>query len=76
MKHTPVFPDEPIVPTLTWGNCECFGLTKREYFAVKAMEGLIAGVRASGDGIEAKQLCNVAVMLADKLIESLNHESL
>ena len=42
------------------------GLTKREYFAAMAMQGLIAK-----DGNECPSL-DVAVLLADELIKELN----
>lgn len=44
------------------------GLTKREFFAVAAMQGLVAG-----DSILInRDLVNQAVTLADMLIEELN----
>lgn len=50
------------------------GLTKREYFAALAMQGYIAGVRASGDGINIKELCASATWTADALINELNKD--
>lgn len=44
------------------------GLTKREYFAAKAMQGLIA----SREPYKGKDLTQTAVKKADQLIEALN----
>ena len=44
------------------------GLTKREYFAAMAMQGLLAN-RGAGD-FEA--VCHIAVYHADELIRQLN----
>jgi len=51
-----------------------WGLTKREYFAALAMQGYITGVRASGDGINIKELCTSAIWTADVLIKELNKD--
>jgi hypothetical protein len=66
------YKDEPIYPDKDFGNCGSVGLTKREYFAGLAMQGLIAGVRGSGDGINTTELTLSAVTIADTLIEKLN----
>ena len=53
---------------------ECLGLTKREYFAGLALQGLLAGPHAESDcGIEG--LAHDAVLAADKLLAALegNH---
>jgi hypothetical protein len=47
------------------------GLTKREYFAAMAMQGLIANCYY-GTGIAVDTHTNEAVVLADALITSLN----
>lgn len=52
-----------------------WGLTKREYFTAFAMQGLIAGVRGSGDSINIKELCESAVFMADGLINALNKDT-
>jgi hypothetical protein len=44
------------------------GLTKREYFAALAMQGILAGKIQTDDILVAEY----AVMYADNLIESLN----
>jgi len=48
------------------------GISKRFYAACAAMQGLIAGVRASGDGIDAKILIQSSYLLADELLEQEN----
>jgi hypothetical protein len=45
------------------------GLTKREYFAAMAMQGLLSTVPESFNGTEIAQL---SVNMADALIEALN----
>lgn len=68
-------PNEPIMPHTQWANVPTYGLTKREYFAALAMQGYIAGVRASGDGINIKELCASATWIADALINELNKDN-
>lgn len=55
-------PNEPASPYTGVGT---EGLTKREYFAVMAMQGLLAG----GD---TDMTTKRAVMIADRLIERLD----
>jgi hypothetical protein len=50
---------------------EYLGLTKREYFAAKALQGLCADSSRSG---QEEKYADTAVRLADALIEYLNHE--
>lgn len=45
------------------------GLTKREYFAAMAMQGILSG---KGSTINPIRTANDAVMFADELIKSLN----
>jgi len=56
------------------------GLTKREYFAALAMQGLLANntmLNADGKIIITKmQIADIAVISADALIEQLNKEKL
>jgi hypothetical protein len=52
------------------GNCApCFGLTKREYFAAMAMQGILA---SDGRWSIDKEVALFAVHQADHLIEELN----
>ena len=46
----------------------CFGLTKREYFAGLAMQGMLADTRLSGPHHECGEQ---AVKFADALLEAL-----
>lgn len=45
------------------------GLTKREYFAAMAMQGILSG---KGSTINPIRTANDAVMFADELIKALN----
>ena len=68
--------DKPINPVLTQ-NPSLIGLTKREYFAGLAMQGLLAlpdkGTFSSFDeGIE--RLCKVSVKIADELLKQLENK--
>jgi hypothetical protein len=45
------------------------GITKREYFAALAMQGLLADHLQEGP---SKRICKTSVMYADNLIEELN----
>lgn len=56
-------PDELII-----GYGEAEGLTKREYFAALAMQGLLA----SGADLNSTAIAASAVELSDKLIKWLN----
>ena len=47
------------------------GLTKREYFAAKAMQGLLSAV----NNASAEQITHHAVACADALITELNKET-
>lgn len=56
----------PNIPYIDWH----MGLTKREYFAAMAMQGLLSGdVNAE---IERGNLVRASVIIADDLIEELN----
>lgn len=50
------------------------GMTKREYFAALAMQGVLAGALASGQSLHPEDVAQRAVNRADKLIEVLNDE--
>jgi len=70
--------DESIVPVVdsmhnstdkTHVNMESWGLTKREYFAVMALQGLLSKY---ADQYTYQQITSDAVMSADLLILELN----
>ena len=71
--------NDPVIPHLTYnqtsGNANGFieGLTKREYFAAMAMQGLIANC-FYGTGIPDEQHAIKAVQMADELINALNQQ--
>ncbi len=48
-------------------NNESTGLTKREYFAAKILQGFVVGDFGN-------EVCECAVDLADKLIKALNEK--
>ena len=62
------FPTNHISPERRWEPVYHCGLSKREYFAAMAMQGILA------DGITGapKEFSEWAVKLADSLIEALN----
>ena len=66
-EHT--MENEPAFPVDKWGNQEenMFGLTKREYFAVMAMQGM----HASTPGSVSEDISAFAVNSADALIKEL-----
>ena len=73
--------DKPINPVLTQSpslqNDTSLGLTKREYFSVLAMQGLLAlpdkGTYGSFD--EAiERICEVSVKFADELLKQLENK--
>ncbi len=50
---------------------ESFGLTKREYFAARAMQGMLSACNGYDAGI-ANHIAECAVIQADALIKQLN----
>ena len=71
--------DKPINPVLTQSpslqNDTSLGLTKREYFAVLAMQGLIAGRWACPDNVpnDVETIVEQSVLHADKLLKQLEN---
>ena len=74
--------DKPINPVLTQSpslqNDTSLGLTKREYFAGLALQGLISSFteKASygGWGTEMKETIKCAIDYADELLKQLENE--
>ena len=66
--NDPVFSTEKMSQNDGVFNHPPIGLTKREYFAAMAMQGLLAN-RGAGD---CDCVCHVAVYHADELIRQLN----
>jgi len=59
-----------------WGILQSGGLTKREYFAGLAMQGLCSGmVDIAGWGVDPATVAGVATQVADALIAELNNPS-
>ena len=67
-----IFADEPIHPQKEWGNYGTYGLTKREYFAAKAMQGFISTYRG-GTITDSAVIARRAVAIADALISELSN---
>ena len=59
----------------TIGNTPIEFLTKREYFAAMAMQGMLANRDIINDSMESTPIEYTAVVLADQLIKELNTES-
>ena len=72
-KKTMTNPNEPINPIESVHRKDIiYGLTKREYFAAMAMQGLLA----SGDNFNSiRELVVDSVKRADKLIKELNEDN-
>jgi hypothetical protein len=67
-------PNEPIntVHYVTKGREDKYGLTKREYFAAMAMQGMMANSAISDP---FKYVAQNSIIMADELIEELNSYS-
>lgn len=64
MKSNRTCPDSPAFP---YSIDDESGLSKREYFAALAMQGLLASFKPLPSNVE-----ELAVLAADQLIEALN----
>lgn len=78
-----IHPEEPVYPDKDWGNNGSYGLTKREYFAAMAMQGILSNEELRKACLmdaktEAQPLnsaaARFAVDQAEELIEALNKE--
>jgi len=78
----PAFPQQPVFTDrgrgLEWAESWGYGgMTLRDYFAAKALQGLIAGCFAGNNtGFTVEGNCAAAVQYADALIAELNKEML
>ena len=64
-------PDDPVVMTTQNVNNPVYGLTKREYFAAIAMQGMVS----QNMGLNSERhIAHYSVEFADALIERLNKE--
>lgn len=71
-------PDEAVNGQIVWAGHvgkQIDGLTKREYFAACALQGIMASDQLEVRNSEAPTAAKVAVKLADELIRALNGES-
>lgn len=71
----PAFPF--VVDDLSKNQCTLSGLTKREYFAAMAMQGILSGP-CSRDGVPSREWLDAAresVKVADALIDALSQET-
>lgn len=62
---------EPAFPLMTQQQFT-WGMSKRFYAACAAMQGYIAGVRGSGDGINTVELIRSSYEMADELLKQEN----
>jgi hypothetical protein len=71
-------PKDPVNPVVNIEGCVSKGLTKREYFATMAMQGLLAGhyeyFTGNADISVPSEIAKYAALNADALIEELNKE--
>ena len=68
MKDTggPAFPI-PLLPGQSWqGMAPCDGMTLRDYFAAKAMQGELASMRVLEGGV-----CGLALDISDETLDRL-----
>lgn len=69
-KNMETNPNEPTFPIISGNHVIGVGLTKREYFAAMAMQGIITN--KDGLDIKIERIAESAVDMADTLIEELN----
>ena len=62
----------PVSPNSEYAHPDWYGLTKREYFAGLAMQGLLAHTGSFGEPGSPGVLANRSVEMADALIAELN----
>jgi hypothetical protein len=66
-------PNDPVNQTIdNYGEVTYNGLTKREYFAAMAMQGMLANSQIDFDNLTYKQYAEDCVMVSDELIKALN----
>lgn len=70
-QMTPTIPHDPAYPLFCEQSGPCYGLTKREYFAALAMQGMMADPETGGR-VKPEVIAGNAVAHADALVASLN----
>ena len=69
LGQEPAFP-EILLDTYSGKPCgQEHGVSKRFYAACAAMQGLIVGVRSSGDGLNINEITSAAFDFADELLK-------
>ena len=63
--------NKPAYPVVSGDTVHEIGLTKREYFTIQAIAGMLANPSLDRFGGNNKALCECAVKIADALIDSL-----
>lgn len=66
-KSGPAFPDGS---TNEWGNAENGGITKRDYFAAKAMLGIIGRISPPNKGDTPSVIAGMAYAMADAMLKA------
>jgi len=66
---------QPIHPIQTRDNSQIIGLTKREYFAGLAMQGLLANSQTSlyKIGYSPENVSRASIQMADELLKQLDN---
>ena len=54
----------------TQGGITCMGMTLRDYFAAKAMQGALSGCAARGEVVMYSEMASLAYEMADAMMEA------
>ncbi len=67
MKDTPAFP-----VSFKWGKelSQYNGMTLRDYFAAKAMQGALSGCAARGEVVMYSEMASLAYEMADAMMKA------
>jgi hypothetical protein len=66
---------QPAYPVLAVREQDCMGLTKREMFAMAAMQGMLSNGNLE-TWMDLNEIPSLAVKAADELLNNLTNESL
>ena len=68
MKDTPAF---PVFPETSGGHAAAFqGMTLRDYFAAKAMQGAMSGCATRGEVVMYSDLAGLSYEVADAMMKA------
>jgi len=68
MKDTPAF---PVFPETSGGHAAAFqGMTLRDYFAAKAMQGAMSGCATRGEVVIYSNLAGLSYEMADAMMKA------